>query len=505
MIEPLSADWVDSGQAAVGLDIGDHVQTTSVHSEWLQTGEMRFDASYFSAASMQALRLVFDSGYECKPLNSLVSGISYPTRFKRVFTTTADQGMPFLTPSEMIHWRPKSYRYLADYQDQLQKCQVKPGWLLITRSGSVGRCVMIDGRLAEFAISDDAIRVVSDAVSTGYLYAFLASWVGQALLSRDKYGATIKHLEPHHVSKVLVPILPEEISNEIVGIVATASSMRTKANTLLDDALVQMKDQLGLLDLAAPQGGDSSDEEVLAFQMSAHELTARLDASFHVPIKRRAIKAVEAGFYGTCALEDLSERIFMPNRFARTYVDPAYGVPFIQGKHIPSIRPYDLQFIARSETRKLEKSVVDKDWVLITRSGTVGRVGVVTDATAGWAVSEHAIRLQSSSLCGDAGYIALFLMSPYGQIQLTSEVHGAVVDELTTDDVGSVRIPKAPEHIRKAIGKQVLTAFKLKDEANLVEDQAFRIFEEHLRARNGEFLKTEQRARVANNQQNGPE
>ena len=482
MIERLPTDWPASVQADVEIDIGDEVQTASLRSSWLQNGDLRLDAPYYSATSMQAERLVAECGLVNKPLKALVSGISYPTRFKRIFASRADKGIPFLTPTEMIHWRPKSDRYLAHHQDQLEKCRVELGTLLITRSGSVGRCVIVDRRLAEFAISDDAIRVLPGDVRLEYLYAFLTSWVGQALMARDRYGATIKHLEPHQVGEVRIPILPEKALAEIADVVETASAMRSKANSILDAALAQMEEQLGLPGLSTPDIARPVDEEVLAFNMPVHELADRLDASFHVPAKRDALRALEAGYFVVAKVEELSDRIFMPDRFTRNYVDAAHGVPFIHGKHIPSIKPYDLQYIARSEKRNLEKSVVGKDWVLVTRSGTVGRVGMVTDVTSGWAVSEHAIRLQSSTHCGDAGYIALFLMSPYGQIQLTSEVHGAVVDELTTDDIGSVRIPQAPEQIREAIGRQVVAAFKLKDEANLVEDKSCGIFEEYLRA-----------------------
>jgi hypothetical protein len=39
------------------------------------------------------------------------------------------------------------------------------------------------------------------------------------------------------------------------------------------------------------------------------------------------------------------------------------------------------------------------------------------------------------------GYLATYLASPIGQAQLTAQVYGAVVDELTEEQASSVRVP----------------------------------------------------------------
>ena len=70
---------------------------------------------------------------------------------------------------------------------------------------------MVSSQLTGWFLSDDLVRIVpsSGLIRPEYLYAYLASWIGQALLKRDQYGSNIKHLEPHHVAAVPVPLLAD--------------------------------------------------------------------------------------------------------------------------------------------------------------------------------------------------------------------------------------------------------------------------------------------------------
>lgn len=85
----------------------------------------------------------------------------------------------------------------------------------------------------------------------------------------------------------------------------------------------------------------------------------------------------------------------------------------------------------------------------------------------------------------------MFLMMPYGQQQVLAKVYGAVIDELTADDLSQVLIPNAPKAVQDSIGNKVLEAFEYKDKANLLEDAAILQLESRLakspeRAFNGE-------------------
>ena len=463
---------------------------TQVRSAWLYQGDMRLDVGYYSDDAVQANRLLEECGATIRPLGRLASSVTYPTRFKRVYSSSSKYGAPFLTASMMMHFRPGSETYLVNQPEQAGKCMIGKDWILITRSGSVGRCVFTGERLARFAVSDDAIRVQTDIVPPGYLYAFLTSWPGRALLVKDQYGSAIKHLEPHHIAGIPVPILPDSEMQDIAGGIGQAYALREKANQLLDEATDALYRELGLpefkenlinylpsstSDFSTAQMGV---ETLRSFAVSVTAMNTRLDASHYVPIG----VAMQSGRYPLVDLDRTCQRIFYPGRFKRTYVSKEHGVPFLQGSHISLMKPYDLKYLAHIDQRNVQRCQIDRRWVLMTCSGTVGRVSVVSSIADKWAASQHIVRLVAKEPDYNPGYIALFLMTPYGQYQVRSKIYGAVIDELMSEDLAQVLIPDAPKAVQDAIGNKVLEAFENKDRANVIEDSTVQALESRLGA-----------------------
>jgi type I restriction enzyme S subunit len=457
------------------------VQHFTVSSRWLREATFRLDAGFYADEALAARRLIEESGYEFKPLGQLTEEVFYPTRFKRVYASP-EEGMPFLSTKELFFFRPQSDRFLARRKiKQFETCLVQPDWILLSRSGTVGLCVLVTKRLTPFAITDDAIRVIPKMVPSGYLYATLGSSVGRALIVKDQYGSTVQHLEPHHVKAVPIPLLPEEQQRWIHERVIEAYKLRDEANDLLDKAEELLYSELGLPrfdESRVPYLGGSKPK---AFTLRASELEGRFDASFHVPIAKAAIEQMKQGKYQLVRLGELAERIFIPPRFKRIYVSSGHGIPLLQGSHIPQMKPFDLKFISQRMTTKLEQWIIHSKWVLVTCSGTIGRVALCPTAWDSWAASQHILRIMANPQKSHPGYLAAFLMTPYGQHQLTSKIYGGVVDELTEDDTAAVYLPDPPLAVQEKIGAFVIEAFEKKEQANAIEDQAIRQLEETLK------------------------
>jgi len=99
-----------------------------------------------------------------------------------------------------------------------------------------------------------------------------------------------------------------------------------------------------------------------------------------------------------------------------------------------------------------------------------------------WAALQHLLCIIPNNKKGHPGYTAAFLMTPYGQHQLTAKIYGGVVDELTEEDTRAMRIPNAPLATQEKIGHLVVRAFELKDEASATEECAIRKVEEIIRS-----------------------
>lgn len=470
------------------------IPRTIVPAHWLYDGEQRLDGGYYAQEVSTALRVVNDCGLSAKPLGQLTECLFYPGRFKRIYAKTQRDGTPFLTASEMLQFRPTSEEFLANNTSAVEVCQVRPNWILVTRSGTVGRCVIVGKRLSQFAITDDAIRVQTTEVLSGYVYAFLSSWIGRALITKDQYGSAIKHLEPHHLASVPVPLLPDDEQQVIHKEIMRAYALRDEANDLLDEANALLHQELGLPRFdeslvpylpppPRPQTNRPEMPHPKAFTVSASGLNDRLDASYHVPVARTATRRLREGKYPPSQLHTLVDDIVVAPRFKRIYVSQEHGVPLLQGSHLPQMRPYDLKYLSSTQQKNLECWIVRKGWVLVTCSGTIGRVGMVSSYWDKWAASQHLLRIVPKHSGGHPGYIAAFLMTPYGQHQLEAKIYGGIVDELTAEDTSVVLIPNAPKDTQADIGERVVGAFEKKDEATEVEEKAIRKVEAALQSR----------------------
>lgn len=109
----------------------------------------------------------------------------------------------------------------------------------------------------------------------------------------------------------------------------------------------------------------------------------RFDAWYWDPNKNHIAKQIEDSV-GTeikeiVRLGDLvvENGIFYPGRHKRNYVENSKdSVPFYSGTQILQIRPFDLKY-QPINYMPASKHFVNKDWILITRSGSTGRVVMV--------------------------------------------------------------------------------------------------------------------------------
>lgn len=474
----------DLREHLIERDLWISVPYQSVSSEWLDDGERRLDAGYYSARSFQAIRAIAESSVRKRALRDLTKTIFYPPRFKRIWSTE-ELGIPFVGSTEIVQLVPERRKFLVSQQvEDRGDLFVERGWILLTRSGSVGRLVFANRSLAGLAVSEHVIRIVpNDRALSGYLYAFLSSDAGQALIERSTFGSAVLEIEPSHLEAIQVPLPEPDLQQEIHDGIVQAAALRDECAELLSSAENALYSALKLpiftdrlveyLPRPEPKHPTQNlASDLRAFSISSSGLAGRLDASFHVPIARSAVHTLQRGGYPLTSLRDFTSRIYVAPRFRRIYVPEEYGVPLLQGSHVLQSRPRDLKYISRTQTKNIEQWIVEKGWVLMTCSGTIGRVGLVSSFQDGWAASQHILRAIAAPGTSHPGYIAAFLSTAYGQHQVASKIYGAVVDELTEQDAGEILIPKLPLRLQRDIGDPVIRAYELRDQANRIEDDA---------------------------------
>lgn len=79
---------------------------------------------------------------------------------------------------------------------------------------------------------------------TGYIYTWLASDYGQALISRYSYGSVILELDRFMVAKIPVPLLTKNQRTAIANLVLEANRLRDEAWNMEQEALALLTKEI---------------------------------------------------------------------------------------------------------------------------------------------------------------------------------------------------------------------------------------------------------------------
>jgi type I restriction enzyme S subunit len=433
---------------------------------------IRLEASAYALEARQAvaelksclhpLKVVLGESGMCPNANNAF-------RFARMYVAP-DKGVPFLSSSDIIGLRPERGSYLSLKTPRLDALKIQPWEILVSCSGTIGNVSLASPRMSEWAVSQHVIRITApDPDTAGYVAAFLRSQWGRAQLTGMTYGSVVQHIEPHHLERVLIPDLPPIRNTAIGSAFVDAALKRDEANEKLDAADVQLHAGLKLPPLPVPIGPVVS-------TIRAANLACRLDAAFHNPTARWVEQQLQASGLPVMLLADerLTTAINGVTKFRKRVYVKNGGIPLLSSKQLFQIDPIEVKRLARgAHEDDLEEICIAENMIVITRSGTIGRVQIVPKYMNGWANSEHTIR----AIAVDdemAGYVYAWLASDYGQALISRFSYGSVIVEIDRFMVGEISIPFLPESERKAIATLVLDANRLRDEAWNLEQNALK-------------------------------
>ena len=356
--------------------------------------------------------------------------------------------------------------------------------MLLTRSGTIGVISYVTKTLENQSLSDDVIRIEAKEYS-GYVYAYLKSKVGRLLIETNNYGAVISHIEPEHLNGIPIPNPPPILKQEIHNLVEESFRLRDESNELMDEAQALLKDALQLPDIERLQAKAKQFEKnagILNYPVSLSELDNRLDGSYHVPIVLAIEQHLEKTAKEVIKIGDhrISQSIILPGRFKRIYVEEGSGITFFGGKQLYELDPSNKKYLSISQhgDRIKDELKIHTNTILITRSGTIGKVTIVPEHWDSWIPNEHIIRVVPINN-EIAGYLYVWLSSDYAYPLIIRYTYGAVVDEIDDKQVSEIAIPLLrDENTQKVINDKVLEANEKRAKAYELEQEALNILNE---------------------------
>ncbi|SEK25840.1 restriction endonuclease subunit S [Parapedobacter koreensis] len=465
----------------------DPLKYTSVSLSDVLNNRLRLEANAFNLEAKVANEKVLANRYGTVKLwseNGLVESAFHRPRFKRIYVDHKE--IPFFQPSSIAEIYPKPSRYIsAKTETDLESLKVKKGMLLMTVSGTIGKVAIVGRKLDDQIFSHDLLRLNGKGKhDTGYIYAYFLTETGQYILQSNNYGAVIKHIEPDHLKSVIIPNAPEHLKKEIHELVIQSYDLRDQSNELIDKAEEILYEELQLKPIEElKEVFFDNSVEVRNYNTRLSELGLRLDSSYHLPRKRLAKKALTANSLKNVKIGDksISQTIYTGNRFKRVYVDKSYGAPYLTGKHIMELNPggFDKKYLSIDQhaAQIKEQLLIEHNSILVTCSGSIGKVVLVPKHWENWVGTHDLIRLipKDNDI---AGYLFCVLNSEYGQLILKSLVYGAVVDHIEAFHVADIEIPILKNQSKQnEINNLVLTANELRHQAFLKEQEAVRKME----------------------------
>jgi type I restriction enzyme S subunit len=220
----------------------------TVSSNEFRRGDKRLDASNYGRESARLRQVLERSGFPLVAItkftkNESPNDIFNLGRFKRVWTDDPENGYPYLSASETMLRKPVRSRFVSKNKTvDADKFFTKEGWILMTCSGTVGQPMIVTKDWANFFYTHDLMRIVPKTNEAGFLYAYLSSKFGQAVLTKGQYGGTVKHLEAHHLlSSITIPVIQDDARQRIHEMIMKAYVLREEANQLENDAIKELE------------------------------------------------------------------------------------------------------------------------------------------------------------------------------------------------------------------------------------------------------------------------
>lgn len=396
----------------------------------------RIDPSFHLSEGVAVRRLVESSPYPLMKCGDAASRIFNGGRYKRIYVSNPKHGVPLISSSGMLKADLSDAKLVSKkFSPELEDRLVQAGWILISRSGTIGNTAFTNAGHAQKLASEDVIRLLpNDILRGGYMYAYLSSKYGYSLLTQGTFGSVIQHIECPHVASLPIPVFPTELQNEIDGLIRSAASLRDQANELLDKAKRLLMDYIGE-QFSMSNGYKTARTSITDIR---HSLKMRLDPPVFI---NDGVEMLQRLSDKTKPLGECEVNLFYPGMFKRAYVKDGY--PYMKGSDVFDVNPFThCEHLSKTRTPKLDQLWLTDGMLLISCAGACGSVKMITKEYQDKQAigSPDIIRLVSNDHLFTGEYLFAYLSLPMVYDFMQSLKYGAVIERFDVQNIETVPI-----------------------------------------------------------------
>lgn len=432
--------------------------------------EDRIDAEYYKPEFLEVEKNLNNSK-NIFYIKDLVKAIQHPREFKREYSSS-NKGIPYLRVSNVKDgYIDTSDIEYVDLENNVGLNRIFEGNILITRSGTVGIPVLVTDEYDGMLISADFLKVVlkgeikNISINPYYIYVFLSSRFGRLQEERKLIGALQKHINTQGLSSVKIFLASRSFQFEIEKTIKESEEKRKLADQKYKEAEGVLNKELEIegLDLSTQKTFEAKFSEIdrldpEQYQPKYDVIMNHLLKSLHVLIKDVVLfnqRGIQPEY-----IENDSDHYALTSK--------CIGKKFVDYESMPNIT---YEFYEQSKEAHLSFG----DVVIYTTGAYVGNSQAITEKVKAIA-SNHVNILRIKNF--DPVFLAFYLNSTPGHMQIEKLISGAAQAELYSKDIEKIIVPKVSKPTQQKISQLIQESFRLRKESKNLIQKAKRKVEE---------------------------
>lgn len=412
-----------------------------------QIDTKRLDSDYYRPEHLETERIL--RGLNAEPLKQVGTFWAGPFGSELPSSLYLNQGVPLFRVGNvgslqvlydgMAHLDPVVHK-------ELSASEVRPGDLLVVKASVGEKICRIPDSMPQANITQHIIAIRPNGkADADYIASFLFGRYGRSQLVRRSLGSIIQYLGVNDARTVLYPPIDRKAQTYIGDKLRQAELLRTRAHgirKLLDNLAVS------LIPVREPEHSRQKGWRIRSRALSENRLDSKYYSLHFIELADRIVTP------DYVPLEFCLSGIRYGASVPADYVPSGEGMAFVRGTELERDR------IDRSKAadlhpslrREIGANILSEKDVLITRSGTVGVAAPVPSSLIGAAYGSFMMRLSPKGEW-PSGYLSWCLNSWLGRNQVERLENGAVQLNINMEELGSVKIWRAPMERRIEIDR----------------------------------------------------
>lgn len=378
-----------------------------------------------------------------------------------------------------------------DLPSRARRIVSKNDVVISSLEGSLDSCALVEEDYDGALCSTGFYVLKSSVLNSETLLVLFKSPLVKELMRKGCSGTILTAIGRQELERIPIPLIRQEIQDEIAQHVQSSISLRKESQQLLEYAKLTVEGAI------QNGGGKIASDYYVLQEKSAMELHIAIYVLLHeVGIISNDAKVKVSNV--VCSCKKLSDSFLASGRLDAEYYQPKYDLLFEKLKGFPtatikeiatiqkSIEPgsdayqeEDIPFIRVANLSKFGLSNSDvkldttqfadtirpqKDTILLSKDGSVG-IAYKMEETQDVITSSAILHLQLTTPNVLPDYLTLVLNSIVVKLQAERDAGGSIIQHWKPSEIEHVIIPILPMNEQQMITNKIKQSFKMREDA----------------------------------------